>query len=185
MSGSSTKRDYYAILGVPAGASKRRIEIAYKNRAKSHHPDRGGEEEKMKSLNEAYAVLHDDTARRVYDAGRVVIPVQPTFVPATSPSATADAVYGQAAGAIVSIAIGLVLMLLVRFHWIWVLWPLGILAAFVILMGVFMAHNVLRIVREGFTRNHVIHRLRWIQEALFWSAVCAGTYGIYLLLKGF
>ena len=34
------------------------------------HPDRGCDEEHMKSLNEAYRVLGDAGARRVYDAER-------------------------------------------------------------------------------------------------------------------
>src|SRR6185369_14651270 len=31
------------------------------------HPDRGGSEEQMKSLNEAYGVLKNSTSRRAYD----------------------------------------------------------------------------------------------------------------------
>src|SRR6476620_5368751 len=62
--------DYYAILGANEDASPREIERLYKRQAHQHHPDRGGAEEDMKALNEAYSVLRDGAARKQYDARR-------------------------------------------------------------------------------------------------------------------
>src|SRR5258705_526215 len=76
---------------------------------------------------------------------------------------TGTAVYGQTSGASVSIAVGLILLLVVRFHWIWFLWLLLIPAALVVVMGIFMAHNVLRNVRDSFDQEHIVRRLRWVQ----------------------
>ena len=182
MKSGNSNREYYSTLGVSRDASIRDIETAFRDRAKRHHPDRGGEEEDMKLLNEAYRVLHDESARAEYDKRFATKVREVTFQPVKSPGMTVDALYGQLAGALISIVIGLVLLLLVRFHWIWVLWPLGILAVLVVFIGVFMAHNVLRMVRESFSAGHPVRKLRWIQETLFWSSVCAGGYGIYLIL---
>src|SRR5258705_3992095 len=176
------EKNHYRTMGVSPNATKRRIEVAYRNRAKQFHPERGGDEEEMKSLNEAYAVLHDDSARAVYDAARRTARPGTAFAPSVSKPATADAVYGQTAGAIISIAVGLILLFLVRFHWIWFLWPLLIPAALVVVMGIFMAHNVLRIVRDSFDQGHIVRRLRWVQETIFWSSVGAVGYGVYLIL---
>ena|SRR5438045_3904009 len=182
MNSSRDAKDYYDLIGVAPNATTRIIEAAYKLRARQVHPDRGGDEETMKLLNEAYAVLRDESTRAVYDASRETDFVEPMFEALVSKAATADAIFGQSAGAILSIGIGVVLLLLVRFHWIWVLWPLMVLAALVVTMGVFMAHNVMRIVRESFDHQHLFRRLRWLQELIFWSTVSAGGYGIYLIL---
>jgi molecular chaperone DnaJ len=67
---SSTKRDYYEILGVPRGASKEAIKDAYRRLALKYHPDRNKSPdaaEKFKEISEAYAVLYDDEKRRQYD----------------------------------------------------------------------------------------------------------------------
>jgi DnaJ-class molecular chaperone len=50
---SNTNRDYYEILGASDAASPREIERLYKRLAHQRHPDRGGTEEDMKTLNEA------------------------------------------------------------------------------------------------------------------------------------
>lgn len=67
-----TKRDYYEILGVARDADEATIKRAYRSLAMKYHPDRNpGDKqaiEKMKEINEAYAVLTDPEKRRLYDA---------------------------------------------------------------------------------------------------------------------
>ncbi len=64
--------DYYSILGVSKDAGKNDIRIAYRKLAFQYHPDRNADNpeaaEKMKQLNEAYAVLSDETKKKQYDA---------------------------------------------------------------------------------------------------------------------
>jgi molecular chaperone DnaJ len=64
---SSSKRDYYDILGVGKDASADEIKKAFRRSAVEHHPDRGGDETKFKELNEAYEVLKDGEKRKRYD----------------------------------------------------------------------------------------------------------------------
>ena len=44
----------YETLGVESGASEEEVKEAYRDLAKEHHPDRGGNEEKFKEIQEAY-----------------------------------------------------------------------------------------------------------------------------------
>lgn len=60
---------YYKILGVSKDASDSEIKKAYRKESLTHHPDKGGSEEKFKLVAEAYGILSDDTKRRRYDAG--------------------------------------------------------------------------------------------------------------------
>lgn len=60
-------KDYYQILGVSKGASKEEIKKAYYKLAHTYHPDKGGDKEKMKEINEAYQVLSDKEKRERYD----------------------------------------------------------------------------------------------------------------------
>lgn len=66
--------DYYQILGVPPDADIKQIKEAYREQALAYHPDRNQNDaaatEKMKLVNEAYAVLADTDKRREYDALR-------------------------------------------------------------------------------------------------------------------
>ena len=61
------KRDYYEVLGVSKSASADEIKKSFRKKAVEHHPDRGGDEEKFKELNEAYEVLKDESKRKRYD----------------------------------------------------------------------------------------------------------------------
>ena len=59
--------DYYSVLGVSKTASQDDIRKAYKKKSMQHHPDRGGDEEEFKKVNEAYQNLSDPQKRAAYD----------------------------------------------------------------------------------------------------------------------
>ncbi len=63
---------YYQQLNVPPEASAQQIKEAYRRLAFEYHPDRNTGDpsaaEKMKAINEAYAVLSNPGKRRQYDA---------------------------------------------------------------------------------------------------------------------
>ena len=63
-------KDYYIILGLPKAASKNRIKQAYRQKAKTHHPDKCDSSENRKKFmeaKEAYDTLSDDAKRAEYD----------------------------------------------------------------------------------------------------------------------
>ena len=65
------QKDYYQILGVEKNAGIKQIKSAYRELALKYHPDRNRENprmaDKMKEINEAYAVLSNPSKRREYD----------------------------------------------------------------------------------------------------------------------
>lgn len=54
----------YRLLGVSPSTPWEDVERAYRRKAKVHHPDRGGDEDAMRALNEAYALLKRLRGRR-------------------------------------------------------------------------------------------------------------------------
>ena len=68
---TTTKRDYYEVLGVPKNASEDDIKKAYRRLAKECHPDLHpndkNAEARFKELNEANEVLSDPEKRARYD----------------------------------------------------------------------------------------------------------------------
>ena len=69
-----THEDYYQVLGVDQNATVKQIKESYRQMAFKYHPDRNEENpiaaEKMKRVNEAYAVLSNPEKKREYDALR-------------------------------------------------------------------------------------------------------------------
>jgi DnaJ-class molecular chaperone len=59
--------DPYECLGVDRSASHNDIKKAYRNLAKTHHPDKGGDAEKFKQLSAAYEILSDEQKKSNYD----------------------------------------------------------------------------------------------------------------------
>jgi hypothetical protein len=175
-------KDYYSILEAQEDASASDIERSYKRLAQQHHPDRGGDEEEMKSLNEAYGVLRDGEKRRAYDEERRRPgETQEAWQPSASPSAHVDAATGQSLSAVLFLAAGVALAFLVRFQWMWFLWPLAILALFLVIAGVLMAHAAMQRVGSELSASHP-----WFGvglEVAFWAVVFGGGYGIYLVLS--
>jgi curved DNA-binding protein len=63
-------KDYYGTLGVARGAGADSIKAAYRKLARKYHPDVSREPdaaERMKEVNEAWAVLGDPAKRAAYD----------------------------------------------------------------------------------------------------------------------
>jgi curved DNA-binding protein CbpA len=175
------EQDYYQILGAGEGASPREIERLYKRLAHVRHPDRGGSEDEMKALNEAYQVLHDQTKRQEYDSRRRRPVPRPAAIHVT-PTARDVGVYGQLLSAVLCMLLGLMLLFLLHFNGLWFLWPMSILATGVVLFGVFIAHSAMTNARESFAAGHPARRFRAAQEIGFWSLICAAAYGVYLVL---
>jgi len=59
-------KDYYSILGVSEDADASTIKKAYRKLAQQNHPDKGGNADKFKEINEANDVLSSDK-RQEYD----------------------------------------------------------------------------------------------------------------------
>ncbi len=68
---TSSKQDYYELLGVPRKANAKDIRTAFRKLARKYHPDLNpgdkSAEEKFKQLQEAYDVLSDTKKRQMYD----------------------------------------------------------------------------------------------------------------------
>lgn len=70
MAGTTTKTDYYELLGVAKDADGKAIKDAFRKLAFKYHPDRNkapDAEEKFKEIAEAYAILSDPKKRAEYD----------------------------------------------------------------------------------------------------------------------
>ncbi len=68
---TTTKQDYYELLGVSRKAAQKEIRAAYRKLARKYHPDLNpgdkSSEEKFKQVQEAYDVLSDTKKRQMYD----------------------------------------------------------------------------------------------------------------------
>jgi len=61
------KRSLYTELDIAPGATPAEIDKAYRQRARTAHPDAGGSAEAFHTLSHAYAVLSDPERRKAYD----------------------------------------------------------------------------------------------------------------------
>jgi DnaJ domain len=182
-----SNKDYYGVLGVDKRASQREIDREYKRQAAKHHPDRGGSEEQMKFVNEAYGVLKDATLRRAYDDSRK--PRRMTTAPrfnddgrAPTPSVRDIGVPGQCLSAFLCLITGLFLLFLVRFQYVEFLWPLAIIALFVVGFGVLLARSAMVSLNDSLPVTNPLKRHTKLQELAFWTAVLSSGYGILYLL---
>jgi DnaJ-class molecular chaperone len=59
--------DHYETLGVDKNSTQESIKRAYRQLAKQHHPDNGGDTEKFKQINQAYSIIGDEHKRHQYN----------------------------------------------------------------------------------------------------------------------
>jgi len=183
MKSPHSDKDYYGVLGVDEDATSAEIERQYKRQASKHHPDLGGSEEHMKSLNEAYGVLKDQSSRQDYDRSRRYEVRTQAFVPVTTPTADDVGVFGHCLSAMLCLFAGFFLLMLVRFQWIFVLWPLAILAVFVLGFGVLMARSAMVAVNASLPTGSRLKGHTRLQEVAFWTVIVSSAYGLYLLIE--
>jgi hypothetical protein len=178
-----SSKDYYGVLGVDKHASQRDIYRQYKRQAARYHPDRGGSEEQMKFLNEAYGVLKDTDSRSLYDESRRTTAPAANFVPVSTPTARDIGVWGQCLSALLCLMAGLFLLMLVRFQWMWFLWPLGILAICVVGFGVLLARSAMVAMNDSLPVTNRLKQHTKLQEVAFWAVIVTSGYGLYWLLS--
>ena len=182
MSQFDSNKDYYGVLGVDKDASRVEIDRQYKRQAARHHPDRGGNEEQMKSLKEAYGILKDESLRDAYDARRRRPATYQGIAPVTTPTARDVGVFGHCLSALLCLIAGMFLLLLVRFQWMFFLWPLAILALLVLAFGVLLARSAMMAVDASLPVTNRLKGHNRIQEAAFWMVIVSGGYGLYVLM---
>lgn len=176
----STK-DYYRELGVGPDASDEEIGRAYRSEARKRHPDGGGSEEAMKSLNEAHDILSDAETRKAYDRERRPRPSAKIPSPAFDPEAASRAgtlgipvsdpdFAGLVMGALACFGLGIPLLLLIEMQWMFFLWPLRVLSLGALGVGVYMSHSALALkqrklkeARPADSRSVIV-----IRELAFW-----------------
>jgi len=62
--------DPYTVLGVDQSASDQDIKQAFRKLAVKYHPDRGGDENKFKEINEAYDKIKTEEKRQQFEASK-------------------------------------------------------------------------------------------------------------------
>jgi len=195
MKRSDSSKDYYEVLGVSEDATAEDIVRGYRNRARELHPDRGGSEEDMKLLNQAYEILGSEATRRQYDQQRR--PEQETIPYGSSAAFDPDAAsnvgnleirvsnpdyFGLLVGAALCIGLGLPFLALIEMQYVFFLWPLRLLTIGVLLIGVLMARAALRIRHRGASARKLGHTRFLLEEVGFWLGTAGLAAITYLLL---
>ena len=62
--------DLYKELGLSPAATAAEIKVAYRQLVKQHHPDAGGDQQRIVAINLAYGVLSQADTRQAYDAAQ-------------------------------------------------------------------------------------------------------------------
>jgi curved DNA-binding protein CbpA len=188
------ERDYYKILGIGPEASQEEIDRAFRGEARKHHPDGGGSEEAMKSLNEAHDILSDSASRQAYDRARapqlsgyassVAVGLNAGARSDAFRVAVADAdLAGLMMGAAACFGLGVPLLFLVETQWMFFLWPLRIISLGAIGLGLLMSRWALA-ARHRYlktTNPHYRRAGRVVHELLFWLAA-ALVVGIIVIV---
>jgi curved DNA-binding protein CbpA len=188
-------KDYYSVMGLSEDASKEEVDRAFRNEARKRHPDGGGSEEAMKSLNEARDVLSDPDTRKAYDAERKPPRIAYGSSAAFDPEAASRAgtmgipvkdidLAGLVLGAATAFGVGIPLLLLVEMQWVFFLWPLRILSLGALLLGVLMAHSALRVKHRNMkkARPDYPRKLVALHEMAFWLTAIAVIGALILAL---
>ncbi|HKS42187.1 MAG TPA: DnaJ domain-containing protein [Blastocatellia bacterium] len=188
-------KDYYSILGVSEDASKEEVDRAFRNEARTRHPDGGGSEEAMKSLNEAHDILSDPDTRKAYDAERKPPRIAYSSSAVFDPDAASRAgtlgiavkdvdFAGLLLGAATAFGVGIPLLLLVEMQWVFFLWPLRILSLGALLLGVLMAHSALRVKHRNMRKATPdgSRKLFVMHEIIFWLTAIAFIGSLVLAL---
>jgi len=179
-------KSYYDILGSAEDASQDEIERLYKRLAMRYHPDRGGNAECMKDVNEAYRVLGNEFTRRAYDSRRKRLR-QTAHVagpPLSQPLALLpNTLFGRLMGALFILFSGILFLFFVMINYLRFMWPIVLLTVFVLLFGVLKVHEVMVFARKDLPQSHALRRYIWVQELLFWSIVAMTAYTIYILIR--
>lgn len=195
MSEFDSEKDYYRILSVSEDATAEEIYRQYRLQANAHHPDHGGDEEEMKAINEAYAVLGDEEKRESYDESRGIERFNVSRTAAYSASrggglsvesisASSGDAFGLFIGALICLGVGLPMLMLVEAQWVFFLWPLRILSWGVILIGLLLTRSAFRHKhREMMKARGNFSRLREIAgDLIFWLVALVSASLFYFIL---
>ena len=183
----SNVENYYSILGASEDISQDEIARIYKRLAHQHHPDRGGNPEKMKAINEAYRVLGNEATRRAYDLRRRKI--SRNVMSGTAPSLLVplaifpETTFGRFLKALFILFGGLFLLFFVSINYLRFMWPVLLLSIIVALFGVWQLHKAMSWARKNVDPTHVMRRQVWAQESAFWFLAGVGAYVTYRLIS--
>ena len=194
-------KDYYEVLGVRFDATPEEIDRAYRSQARRAHPDSGGSEEEMKSLNEAHDLLSDPETRSAYDQDRRPPPIAYGTSYAFDPDASArvgsfetpvddEGVAGSLISAATGLGLGLPFLILVETQWFFFLWPLRILAVCLIGFGILMANSALSAYHRRLGkaepesgRGKRFRTVVILQKMAFWVIVLASIVLVFVGLN--